>query len=512
MKPLGYTVGTLLQGMASAPVKADCTVSGICMDSRLARPGDLFLACRGERTHGATYVGDALRAGATAVALEEPCVLPCELPPNVALARVPALRRQAGVVADRFFAAPSKDLRVFGVTGTNGKTTVTQLTAQALTTLHGGVPHTCGLIGTLGYGFADALLPTGHTTPDAVSLHRLLRKMYRQGARFAALEVSSHALEQDRVRGVRFDVAVLTGLGQDHLDYHGTPERYAAAKRRLFDWPGLRCAVLNLDDALGLELSAQLQGKLQVIGYVLEEGRREGGLESVAGRKQQAVPEQVRARILSLDRTGMELELCSPWGSGCLRTALLGVGNARNLAAATAVLGLWGHLFTDILRALAIVAPLPGRMERFAASGRPLVVVDYAHTPDALELALHDLRSLQPGRLYCVFGCGGERDRSKRAHMGAVAERLSDQVVLTSDNPRREDPERILKDILAGVSEPARVRVEAEREQAIGWTLRQATVADIVLIAGKGHEDFQEIDDQRRPLSDRTWVRHWMEQ
>lgn len=376
------------------------------------------------------------------------------------------------------FAMP--DLMI-GVTGTNGKTSVTQWIAQALTARG----RKCALVGTLGNGFPGALVPGPNTTPGAHVLREFLPESVRQGARACAMEVSSIGLHQNRVAGLRFDVAVFTNLTRDHLEYHGTMEAYAAEKAKLFAWPGLRAAVLNLDDAFGRELAGRLRGRVLTIGYTLEDER---GADTV-----------LRAAALAETGAGLSFAL-----DGIrFEVPVVGRFNAANLLAVIGALLAGGEKLADIAGALKHIVPPPGRMQPVGGENAPLVVVDYAHSPDALEKVLTTLRgtaTARDGRLVCVFGCGGDRDPGKRPQMGAIAERLADAVVVTSDNPRGENPQAIIEQILAGMTvQPV---VEPDRATAIHVAIAQAGERDVILLAGKGHEPYQEIAGVRIPFSD----------
>lgn len=492
----------LLAGLCEVSRAQDPLITGLTLDSRAVRPGDVFVALRGTRGHGLEHAEQALEAGAIAL-LWEPAPDVSQLPPPLTerLGQVPALaiqglREQIGVIADRFYGSPSKELAVIGVTGTDGKTSCTHFIAASLD----GRDGRCGLIGTLGYGLYGELDRASHTTPDAIRVHGLLADMRARGANRVAMEVSSHALDQRRVEGVRFHTAVLTNLTRDHLDYHGDVEAYAAAKRRLFMMPGLRHAVVNLDDALGRELAVGVADSVQVIGY---------GMEPAHHTLTDSV---VRGERLELDARGLLLQVSTPWGSAVIRSALLGAFNASNLLAVLATLVVAGLPFEDACAAVEQLRTVPGRVERFGGeAGKPLVVVDYAHTPKALESVLHALRAHSQGRLWCVFGCGGDRDLGKRPLMAAAAERFADRVVVTDDNPRGEDPERIVADILAGFARPDDVMVERDRARAIAHAIGSAAASDVVLVAGKGHEDYQEVDGRRLPFSDREQVRSVLE-
>ncbi|MEW6512951.1 MAG: UDP-N-acetylmuramoyl-L-alanyl-D-glutamate--2,6-diaminopimelate ligase [Pseudomonadota bacterium] len=368
-----------------------------------------------------------------------------------------------------------------GVTGTNGKTSVTQWIAQALSARG----RKCALVGTLGNGFPGALIPGPNTTPGAHVLNEFLPESVRQGAQACAMEVSSIGLHQNRVAGIRFDVAVFTNFTRDHLDYHRDMAEYAAMKRKLFEMPGLGCAVLNLDDAFGRELATQLKGRLPTIGYTLENG---DGTDTVL-------------HATDLAETGSSMSFMLDG----VRFAAPVVGrfNASNLLAVTGTLLAGNEQLADIASVLRHIVPPAGRMQPIGGKDAPLVVVDYAHSPDALEKVLTTLRGTtqaRGGQLLCVFGCGGDRDPGKRPQMGVIAERLADAVVVTSDNPRSEDPQAIIAQILAGMS--SKPAVEADRAAAINAAIAAADTRDVILIAGKGHEPYQEIAGVRLPFSD----------
>jgi UDP-N-acetylmuramoyl-L-alanyl-D-glutamate--2,6-diaminopimelate ligase len=492
----GYPLAALLEGFAAAAAQPDLAVTGLATDSRQVRPGDLFLAVAGQQHHGLDHARDAVAAGAVAV-LWEPQAGHPELEEMAAAIAVPAiampgLRLRLGLIASRFYGAPSRDLFVVGVTGTDGKTSCSHFLAEAFS--EPGCPG--ALLGTLGYGPFGQLKPATHTTPDALVIQRELAELRAAGLRRVAMEASSHGLHQGRVIGVNFDVAVFTNLSRDHLDYHGDLAAYGAAKRLLFQAPDLQAAVINGGDPFGRELLGQLSSGLRAIAYGLEEEL--AGLQGV---------EQVSGHALRLDDHGLSLRVRSPWGEGELRAGLLGAFNASNLLAVLAVLGIAGMPLQEILARLSRVHTVPGRMERFGGgAGQALVVVDYAHTPRALEQVLLALRGHCRGTLYCVFGAGGDRDRGKRPLMGAVAERLADRVLLTNDNPRSEAPEAILAEIRAGMTRPDVATLVPDRALAIRQAIAQASPGDLVLVAGKGHEEYQQIGAERRPFSDRAQV------
>ncbi len=489
------TLGRLLAGVVDVPPAADISVTGLCQDSKRLRVGEVFLACSGGRSHGLDWLEDALARGAAAVVWEPDArVTAPTLPPRVPGIAVPGLHTVAGVIADRWFGTPSAAMDVIGVTGTNGKTSVTHLVAEALTAA--GRP--CGLIGTLGYGMPGSLERARHTTPDAISVHGLLAGMRDHGAFAVATEVSSHALAQARVSGVRFRVAVFTNLTRDHLDYHGDLGDYGDAKRRLFESPPPAAAVVFTDDAFGRELLRTMDPSVSVIAV---------GTSSADPAPRACASRFVEITHLDFEPTGIGVRLRTHEGVLDLRSRLLGGFNAANLALATGVLMELGHAPADIGAWLAGARTVPGRMEAFGGQdGRPLVIVDYAHTPDALEQVLRAARAHVGSRLWCVFGCGGERDKGKRPLMASVAAAWADRVVVTDDNPRGEDPDMIVADIVAGFPGGAHWSVERDRAAAIAGAIGGAGPDDVVVVAGKGHEDYQIVGSRIEPFSDRDAV------
>ncbi|TNY28359.1 UDP-N-acetylmuramoyl-L-alanyl-D-glutamate--2,6-diaminopimelate ligase [Thermomonas haemolytica] len=467
-------------------LSAELAITGLVQDSREVRPGDAFVAIGGFGAHGLHFADAAKAAGAAAVLYEPPA--PDDLPAPADAIPVPGLRARMGALADTFHGHPSAAMATVGVTGTNGKTSTVQLLAQAWT-LRG---QKAGTLGTLGAGIWPKAVPTGFTTPLVLRLHALLAELRDEGASAVAMEVSSHALDQGRVDGVHFDVAVFTNLTRDHLDYHGDMARYGAAKAKLFDWPGLRAAAVNLDDAFGRELFAAVQGKVRALGF------------SSRG----APGASVRAEELVLDAGGIGFLLHAGGQAHPVRSPLLGRFNVDNLLGVATTLFALDMAPALIAETLSQLLPVDGRMNRLGgAPGQPLVVVDYAHTPDALEQALASLRAHAAGRLVCVFGCGGERDTGKRPQMAAIAERLADVVIVTDDNPRGEDGDAIVADILAGFLAPQAVVVQRDRATAIASAIAQAAPGDVVLVAGKGHEPYQEIAGVKHPFEDAAVAR-----
>ncbi|MDP2135502.1 MAG: UDP-N-acetylmuramoyl-L-alanyl-D-glutamate--2,6-diaminopimelate ligase [Sulfuritalea sp.] len=458
--------------------------AGLAADSRRVRPGDVFVACPGARADGRDFIAQALARGAAAV-LAEAGGKPGVGAGTAPIIEVAGLAALSGELAHLICGRPSEHLWLAGITGTNGKTSVSQWIAQALNAMS----HRCAVIGTLGNGFLGALGESPNTTPDAITLHAALAGFVASGADACAMEVSSIGLDQGRVDGAVFDVAVFTNLTRDQLEYHGSMAAYAAAKERLFLAPGLGAAVLNLDDPFGAGLAVKLKDRqgTRIVGYTLD------------GGESSACDEILHAENLRMGAAGVEFELRGvPFAA-----PVVGRFNVANLLAVIGALLARQERLADIAAALRQVQPPPGRMQALGGSDAPLVVVDYAHTPDALEKALGVLRetaAARGGKLVCVFGCGGGRDPGKRPQMGAVAEALADRVVLTSDNPRGEDPQAIIDGILGGMQRPP--RVEPDRACAIADAVAVADSGDVILLAGKGHEPYQEIAGVRHPFSD----------
>jgi UDP-N-acetylmuramoyl-L-alanyl-D-glutamate--2,6-diaminopimelate ligase len=493
---MGVTVGDLFGPLAPAGL-ASRPLPDITLDSRRATPGGLFFAVAGGRAHGLAHAADAVRAGAALVAWEPADGLSApQLPEGASAFPVPGLRGRLGDLADRYFGRPSHRAIVIGVTGTNGKTTCTHLLASALSRLG----CRAGVMGTLGTGIGGELEPSALTTPDVVEVHRGLARLCGRGARAVAMEVSSHALDQGRVDGVRFQAGAFTNLSRDHLDYHGSFEAYGESKARLFTRHEPQAAVLNVGDRFGRSLWDRLPGDMPRIAVA-----RAGVAMPDGGRK-------LSITTVRPGSAGLDLVVELDGRAVTLRSLLVGEFNAENLAVGLGVLVALGYEPQAAAAALAEVHAPAGRMEAFPDPRREvLAVVDYAHTPDALAKVLQALRTHCRGRLWCVFGCGGDRDPGKRPEMGRIAESLADEVILTDDNPRTEDGAVIVADILAGFEAPGRAAVERDRAKAISQALGGAASGDVVLVAGKGHEDYQIVGGERRAFSDRAIVRELTE-
>ena len=491
----GVPLARLFEGLADCSSCSQTRVRGISINSRKTRPGDLFLACHGTKTSGVHYIREAINAGAIAVAAEADAgaaLFTNEIP----VVPVYGLRNNAGIITARFYDHPSAKMNVVGITGTNGKTSVSCFIAQVLSD---DSNHKVGLIGTLGYGPYARLISGSNTTPDPVVLQQTLAEFFRKGIDTVIMEVTSIGLDQGRVAGVDFNIGILTNLTTDHLDYHGDMHTYAEAKKQLFTSHDLSHAIINIDDDYGRKLCSELGNSVAIIGYGLV-----GSLSATTGKAPES--SDVLATFEETQK-GMTLDIKSPWGRGELNAGISGRYNAYNLLASLAALCLMDMPFEQVIEQLSRITPVPGRLEKFGGNGNPLVYVDYAHTPDALEHVLKFLKGKCSGRLVCVFGCGGNRDRSKRPEMGAIAEAYADQVILTSDNPRDEEPEVIINEILAGITDKGRVRMQPDRNEAITTAIQSTASGDTVLVAGKGHETYQEIAGHRYPFSDRQLVR-----
>lgn len=485
-----HSLQALLQGFDLFCEDEKNRIDGLALDSRKVKKGDLFFALCGGDKHGVDYIEEAVQKGAVAV-ISDHSVAQHQVPSFV----IPELNKYVSKIAGRFYGEPSKSLWLIGVTGTNGKTSCSQFIAQALNET--GV---CGVMGTLGYGLPDLMHEATHTTPDPIRVQEVLAEMLANDATQAVMEVSSHGLEQYRVAGVQFDVAVFTNLSRDHLDYHSTMESYAAAKQKLFEMPSLQHGVINVGDAFGRELKEHIPDSLKTLCFSLQEELPTGYSEV-----------DLLGSNLRFDHQGMHFDVTSPWGKATINTTLMGGFNASNLLAVLGVLLVSGIPFQEAVASVAKLKTVAGRMQSFNKKGSPAVVVDYAHTPDALQHALQALRPHCDGDLWCVFGCGGDRDKGKRPLMGQVAEQLADQVVVTDDNPRYESAKGIVEQIVAGM-ERGKQRVIHDRAEAINYAITSAQAGDVILIAGKGHESYQQVNDKKIPFSDSDVVQKMLKQ
>lgn len=476
----------------------DINITGLSLDSRNIKNNYLFIAIKGEKVNGIEFINNAIELGAAAVLWEADANVDVikinwrktSSNVDIPIIAIENLSQVVGELADQFFDKPSSKISVCGITGTNGKTSCADFIAQMMS-----FDAPCGVMGTLGSGVYPELKETGFTTPDVVTCHKWLAEVESKKARFAVMEVSSHALIQGRVNGIRFNSAIFTNLSHDHLDYHGDMVSYGEAKSKLFQSNNLQNAIINSDDEAGRKIIDGLANNIKCIRYGFDK----------------SFEPDVFGYDVKLDKHGLSMQVKTPWGEGKIDSPVIGGFNASNLLAVLSVMLLQGVEFNDSLKRLKTIKSVAGRMQRFGGDTTPLVVVDFAHTPDALEQALISLRDHTENNLWCVFGCGGDRDKGKRPLMGAVAESKADYIILTNDNPRSEVAENIINDIQSGIQNLANVKIEQDRHAAIHFAVSQAKVGDVVLIAGKGHENYQLIGDTKYPFSDAEEVKQQLE-
>lgn len=497
------TLNEVLAVLEQPPVLQDKAISGLTLDSRQLIGGELFIAIPGFAVDGRQYISAAIAAGAAAILVEKRVEKRAKKETDsngqdlikvddsdVPVIFISGLKDRIGFLADQFYRRPSETLNVIGVTGTNGKTTCCWFIAQMMSFLG----QSCAVMGTIGKGIINKgtpeLEPCLNTTSDGISLHQYMAGLVDQNVKAMAMEVSSHGLDQKRVDGVAFDIGVFTNISRDHLDYHHTLDAYAKAKSLLFADGRVKRAVINLDDDYSAMMLSACSGSTNVITFSAKNDRADVFAESV-----------------QLNANGLVCHVHTPWGTGWLRTPQLGRFNLENLLAVLSAICTQGFSLEKVLPLIVELTTVPGRMQRFGGHDKPLVVVDYAHTPDALESVLGALREHGAERLTCLFGCGGDRDRGKRPLMTQAAVTGADKVVVTSDNPRSEDPASIIADAISkldcGVT---RVKTIEDRSEAIANTVAEAVVGEIVVVAGKGHEDYQEVQGKRLPFDDREHV------
>ncbi len=489
------------------PAEYDKLITGLSLDSRTTKPGDLFFALPGTKTDGAEFIISAKNNGAVAVLLhsnnkeEQPFQLlgkefkknSVKIDPEFPIIPVFQLTEKVGKIASKFYGDPSEKMNVIGVTGTSGKTSITQFIANTLSM----ADQPAGVIGTLGYGLAGQLQPGDLTSPDAITIQKELAELYALGAHHVAIEASSHGLIQSRLNGVLFNIGIFSNLTRDHLDYHQTMSDYAHAKHLLFEQPNMQYAIFNLDDNYGLQWANELKEKLIVYGVTFDSNHIH----------HKTIPHIICAEKIHINENGLTASIITPWGDGLLTSKLLGRFNLINLLAVVATLGILKIPFENIIKYIAQLSSLPGRMQTLGGGIQPLIVIDYAHKPDALANVLQTLREYCTGKLWCVFGCGGDRDRGKRPIMGGIATTYADEIILTDDNPREESPQQIIADIVSGIANPKQIIIEHDRARAIEHVLACAKAGDIVLIAGKGHETYQTIGKEKKPFSDLMQVK-----
>lgn len=458
-------------------IKIDCDIAAITNDSRQVKAGSCFIAYPGAQADGRHYIDKAIAQGAQAILYECNDGFDLQHPDCVCVA-VTNLADKLSGIASRFYGSPSESLTVIGITGTNGKTTIAHMLAQAYSQLG----YKTGYIGTLGYGSLDKLTQSANTTPDPILLQHLLAHFVTEGISHVMMEVSSHALVQKRVDAIAFDEAIYTNLSHEHLDYHYDMQSYAEAKSLLFQWPTLKRAVINSDDDWHSLMSEQLNSQCEYSTYAIN-SRADFNADDIVSSV-----------------TGLRFNLHNKDKQLAITSNLIGEFNVYNLLVVAAMLRALAISDNKLQQVLAALQPIPGRMDLIHQV--PAVLIDYSHTPDALENALLSLKAIKKGRLICVFGCGGDRDKAKRPQMGKIAVSHADIVIITSDNPRSEDPVKIINDITNGVDDPSCYHCEADRERAIELALKQAGTEDIVIIAGKGHENYQIIKSQKNYFSD----------
>ncbi len=498
VKQYSMNLNDLLNSYITDDKFNDINITGLSLDSRKIKNNYLFVAIKGETVNGIEFINNAIELGASAVVWEADAGVDAikinwrkgSGDINIPIIAIENLSQLVGDLANCFFDEPSKKISVCGITGTNGKTSCADFIAQMMS-----VDAPCGVMGTLGSGLYPELNETGFTTPDAITCHSWLADIENDNAKFAVMEVSSHALIQGRIKGIQFNSAVFTNLTRDHLDFHGDMTSYAAAKAKLFQFEKLSNAVINVDDEIGRNIADDLPSQINCVRY---------------GFDKTFIPD-VFGFDIKLDKNGLSMKVNTPWGDGELSSPVIGRFNASNLLAVLSIMVLSGIEFKESLRRLTTIKSVLGRMQRFGGESNPLVIVDFAHTPDALEQALISLRQHTKNNLWCVFGCGGDRDQGKRALMGEVAENKADYVVLTNDNPRNEDAESIIQDIQSGIKKTTKVTVEQDRHAAIHYAISLAKEGDVVLIAGKGHENYQLIGTTKYPFNDAEEVKQQLE-
>lgn len=488
--PITWPLDKLLKGWTTTlqTNHSETLITGLSLDSRSTSEGDLFFALQGLQQHGLEHSPQAIARGAAALAWESSQQVKVdELPSTIPCLEIDNLQDKLGLICQRFYNNPSAQMNIIAVTGTDGKTSVSQFIAQALKQLD--LP--CGVFGTLGYGVYPNLDNASHTTPDAVRMHGLLHNLHMDDVNNAVLEASSHGLSQGRLNGVDVDTAVFTNLGRDHMDYHDTIDDYFNSKRLLFQSPNLKNAVINIDDEAGMRLAREFSGQLNVITYSIKSN-------SINAHS------YIHAINIKYVAGVVSFEIDSSWGNAIVATSLIGKFNISNLLAVLGSLIVSGVEFKSAVKVISNIQTVPGRME-FIVHNRnsPAVIIDYAHTPQALINVLKVLREHCAGKLWCVFGCGGNRDQGKRKLMAQAVEQYADVAVITDDNPRFEDPEEITNEIQSGFSSSSNYSLIHDRHKAIEFAIQNAGDEDVVLIAGKGHEAVQIIKHDYLPFDDK---------
>lgn len=483
------TLSKLLENTTqSTPLSRDPEIHGLSLDSRTVKPGEVFFAYKGYKTDGNHYIADVIQKNVAAIVTDSPDNVVANA--NCPIIFVKDLKLSLSQIAANFYDHPSKKMQVIGITGTNGKTSFCHFLAQVLTMLGEKV----GVMGTLGNGIFGKCEKSNLTTPDPIKLQALMADMHQQGVKSVAMEVSSHGIEQGRANAIDFDMAVFSNLSRDHLDFHGDMAAYGNAKRKLFQKDCLKHLIFNIDDDFGRQLLEEFYSKKSTYAY------------SAEGRVSEYAVPTIRAQHVHLNMKGVTASLHTPWSDGVLHASLMGRFNLSNLLAVFAVLGISEIAPEAIFTSLAKVQGVNGRMQLLGGGEKPYVVIDYAHTPDALKQVLATLRDYTEANLWCVFGCGGNRDQGKRGQMGQIAENFADNVIITDDNPRDEEPMAIIADILQSMAKPERAVIEHNRRRAIAHAINCAKIGDIILVAGKGHENYQIYGNETLPFSDELEV------
>jgi UDP-N-acetylmuramoyl-L-alanyl-D-glutamate--2,6-diaminopimelate ligase len=488
---MSMTLNELLLEYLSTPLLINPIITGMALDSREIKPGNLFVACNGSIADGQTYITAAQKNGAVAVITEADSNLSLVTYQNkIPIITIPNLKEKIGLIAAQYYQYPTKKLAITGITGTSGKTSCAHFFAQALQKLN----QPCGIVGTLGNGIYGDISPSHLTTPDAITLQKLFANFINHKAAYAVMEVSSHSIVQHRISGIEFAIGIFTNLSRDHLDYHANMAEYGKVKQSLF--AHTRQAIINADDEFGQQIITDLLSKSgdaannkSLLAY---------SVKPLVSNNYQVV----YASDYQCNADGFSAFIHTPWGEGPIQVKLIGQFNLSNVLAVIAALGCLQIPFTQILTAVSLLSAVPGRMQLLGGGNKPLVVVDYAHKPDALEKVLRALREHCHGKLLCVFGCGGDRDRGKRPLMAAVAEKYADHILITNDNPRHENPAEIIADIQQGFSASAQFIIEPDRSKAISDVIQYAKAGDCILIAGKGAETYQQIGSVKMPFSD----------
>ncbi len=491
---INWSLSDLLKDWIHVKSKDETMITGLSINSQTTQAGDLFLALQGLNSHGLEFAAQAVSKGAAAIAWEVSENVDGflnKIDKKINCIPVADLQQHVSAIADKFYSSPSKQINLIGVTGTDGKTSVSQFIAQGLKKLN----QTCAVIGTLGYGVYPDLSEATHTTPDAVRVQSLLHEFVQQKSKYAVIEASSHGLSQGRLSGVQINTAVFTNLGRDHMDYHANLKEYGEAKRILFAMPGLNNAVINVDDTFGQQLANEFANKINLITYAVQKHHQS---------KRSEIGSYIYAKKIRAEKTLTTIELDTSWGEATIQINLLGTFNVSNVMATMGALLASGYRFEEVVNIMPSLHTIAGRMQavNHIDINKPTVIIDYAHTPQALQNVLQSLQEHSSSKLWCVFGCGGDRDSGKRSLMAQAVEQFATHAIVTDDNPRTENPDAITKQIISGFSTDAVYTLIHDRKEAIEYAIQNAAAEDIVLLAGKGHETVQIINNEHLPFDD----------